>query len=84
MPAICMIPNCRKRAPADEAFCAAHRGHSTMHERSAFEDYCAKRGFFTKAEIVSNRAGDQYFNSKLADMWIGWQLAANYRASHDI
>ena len=25
MTAICMIPNCRKQAPADDAFCVEHR-----------------------------------------------------------
>ena len=29
---VCSIPNCRNRAPADEAFCATHRDTGATHD----------------------------------------------------
>jgi len=36
--AICLIPNCGRRAPPDEAFCSHHRDQSRAELRSRLAD----------------------------------------------
>lgn len=64
--AVCMIPNCRKKCPGDEPFCAEHRKKNENPERAALHNLI---------RAWEELPGGQHYSTRKIEYWLVHQMS---------